>query len=332
MRLPVSIGPARREQVCFGGRELAPAFPHPKAGASSRPPKQRCACAWPGPTGPAASLRLSGLTALACLALSFASAQEPTAAPGGEEAGSSPTTENASSTAPDANAPEAADVDVDEGEEEFVDEYATVAADVSDPFEGVNRTIFKFNNTIYRHVLRPVSRGYETVVPSPVRRGLTNFFDNVETPVRLVSCVLQGKFDRAGAETGKFALNTTIGLAGFIKVSDEYPMLRVPEEDIGQAFGRWGISPGPFLVLPVLGPSSLRDGVGLVGDYYLTPTNWEFMRQEEDWVRYTVQAVDAIAGLPDRLATHDALHRSAVDPYTAFRNAYLQYREGEVAK
>lgn len=220
----------------------------------------------------------------------------------------------------------------EEEEEEFEDEYANVSPAVSDPFERVNRTMFKFNTTVYNHVLRPFSHGYERVVPAPARRGLVSFFDNIKYPVRFASCLLQGKFNRAAAETGKFALNSTVGLAGFIRVSDRYPELQAPEEDIGQALGAWGIGPGPFLILPVLGPSTLRDTVGSVGDYYATPTNWHFMHEYDDWVRTSLQAGDAISGMPALLATHDALQRAALDPYVAFRNAYLQYREAEVKK
>ena len=217
-------------------------------------------------------------------------------------------------------------------EEEFEDEYATPEVRVSDPFERVNRTIFKFNTSVYNRVLRPFARGYEAVIPAPARRGVRSFFDNVEYPVRFASCVLQGKFSRAAAETGKFALNSTVGLAGFIKVSDRYAVLRVPDEDIGQAFGCWGIGHGPFLVLPVLGPSSFREGIGRIGDYYATPTNWKFMDRYDSWVRATLTVSDVISSLPSLLATQDALHRSAVDPYVAFRNGYLQYRAGEVKK
>ncbi len=220
----------------------------------------------------------------------------------------------------------------DDEDDEFVDEYATPASSVSDPFEKVNRTFFKFNVSVYNHVLRPVSRGYEVIVPAPARRGLSSFFDNLHFPVRFASCVLQGKLDRAAAETGKFALNSTVGLAGFIKVSDRFPRLRVPSEDLGQAFGSWGIKSGPFLILPVFGPSSLRDGIGRIGDYYATPTHWLFLNQFDRWVPVTLQAGDIITALPDILALHDSLYRSALDPYIAFRNGYLQYREGEVQK
>jgi phospholipid-binding lipoprotein MlaA len=228
-------------------------------------------------------------------------------------------------------APEAAPAPAAE-EEEFEDEYATKKASVSDPFERVNRTIFNFNTTVSNHVLRPISRGYDAVMPAPARRGIRSFFDNLEFPVRFAGCVLQGKLPRAAAETGKFALNSTVGLAGFIKVSDRYAPLRVPDEDIGQALGAWGLGQGPFLVLPILGPSSLRDGIGRVGNYYASPMSWKFMDQYDSWVPITLRVGDILSDLRPILTAQDALQRAAVDPYLAFRNGYLQYREGEVKK
>jgi len=219
-----------------------------------------------------------------------------------------------------------------EEEDEFEDEYASVGANVSDPFERVNRTMFKFNNSVYDHVMRPVSRTYETVVPPVARRGLSSFYKNLHFPVRFTSCVLQGKLDRAAAETGKFALNSTVGLAGFINVSNRFPALRVPEEDLGQAFGAWGIPSGPFLIIPVLGPSSVRDGIGRIGDYYLTPTHWDYLDQYDRWVELTLQVGDNLTALPEILDLNDSMRRAALDPYISFRNGFLQYREGEVKK
>lgn len=233
-------------------------------------------------------------------------------------------------TAPEAKNGGREDADEAFEEEEFVDEYASATLDVWDPFEPVNRTMFKFNHSVYDHVLRPFARGYETVLPAPARDGIRNFFDNLHYPVRLASNLLQGRFDRVAAETGKFALNSTVGLAGFIKVSDRYATLRVPDEDIGQAFGRWGLGHGPFLVLPILGPSSLRDGIGRIGDYYATPTHWNYLDHYDDWVEITLQVGDAVSSLPGLLDTYDSLRRAAVDPYIAFRNSYVQYREGQV--
>lgn len=208
------------------------------------------------------------------------------------------------------------------------DEYAVPR--VSDPFERVNRTIFKFNDSAYRHVLRPVAHGYEKAVPRPVRRGIGNFFDNLAFPVRFTGSALQGKFDRSAAEAGKFLVNTTVGIAGLIRVSDEFPELQVPPEDVGQALGSWGLRQGPFLVIPILGPTTIRDLVGRSGDSALNPVNWTFI-EGYDWrLRTGLQATDSVNGLPTILETYDSLRQSALDPYVALRNGYLQYREAAV--
>lgn len=222
----------------------------------------------------------------------------------------------------------AAEMDTETAEDDFYDEYAV--PEVSDPLEAVNRTMFRFNNTVMKFVIRPISRGYETVVPRVARRGIGNFFDNLRYPIRLVSSTLQGKFDRAGAETGKFLFNSTIGVGGLIKFSDSIPALRVPQEDVGQTFGRWGARPGPFLVLPILGPSSVRDLGGRLGDAALSPLNWNLL-DDYDWeVEAGVRALDTVDSLSGAVNMYDALNQAALDPYIAFRNAYLQSREAAV--
>lgn len=226
------------------------------------------------------------------------------------------------------------------GADEEEDEYALPA--VSDPFERVNRSVFKFNDGVYRHVVRPITRGYEAVTPAPLRRGLISFFDNVKFPVRFAGCLLQGKLDRAAAETGKFVVNSTAGVGGFIKVSDRFPKLRVPEEDIGQALGKWGLPPGPFIVLPILGPANPRELVGRAGDYVLTPTSWSRgsivpedlqVMNEMSWEwRLGISALDALSAFPEILSAYETFSKSAVDPYVAFRNGFLQYREAVIRK
>lgn len=240
-----------------------------------------------------------------------------------------------------APAPAAATAMTDEHDyDDEEDEYAQPA--VRDPFEKLNRSVFKFNDGLFRYVVRPIARGYEAVTPAPVRRGLVSFFDNVRFPVRFTGCVLQGKLDRAAAETGKFVVNTTAGVGGFIKVSDRFQALRVPEEDIGQALGKWGLPAGPYIVLPVLGPANPREIVGRAGDYVMTPTGWgrgsivpeEWQVMNElswEW-RLAISAVDTISVFPEIVSAYDTFNKAAIDPYVAFRNGFLQYREAMIRK
>ena len=214
---------------------------------------------------------------------------------------------------------------------EEMDEYATVK--VADPLEPMNRAIFKFNDGLYTYALRPVSKGYVAVVPSTAREGIENFFHNLMFPVRAVNCVLQGKFTRAGQESGKFVVNTISSL-GFIRVSDDIPVIAlVPSEDTGQTFGVWHIGMGPYLVLPVFGPSTARDTVGMVGDYFLTPINWD-LHQNIEWYNWKVKTgVDVVNGvqrLPSLLKTYDAVRKDSLDPYIAVRSSYVQYRDAAI--
>ena len=212
------------------------------------------------------------------------------------------------------------------------DEFATPP--VSDPLEPLNRVLFKFNDGFYTVVLRPVAHGYVRATPVQARHGLENFFDNLRFPIRFVGDVLAARPKRAAQETGKFLLNTTVGFVGLVKVSDTVAGLKdVPPAGLGMAFAVWGIGPGPYLVLPVLGPSSLRDGVGLAGDIWLMPTNWNGFEQLDgyDWTwRTGIQTLDLVQSSPDWIRNYDDFKQSAVDPYIAVRNGYLQYRASAV--
>lgn len=213
-----------------------------------------------------------------------------------------------------------------------MDDYAVVQ--VYDPLEPVNRAVFAFNDGLYDYALRPISKGYTRVVPRPVRHGIRNFFDNVRFPIRFVNCTLQGKFARAGRETEKFAVNTVAGLGGFLRVSDKVPALaEIPREDTGQTLGVWRIGKGPYLVLPLFGPGTARDTVGLVGDYFLNPLNWN-LRENIEWYDWEIEtgvtAVGVLNTLPDILNTYDAPRKDAIDPYIAVRSAYIQYRDAAV--
>lgn len=220
------------------------------------------------------------------------------------------------------------------GQADEPDEFAVKP--VSDPLEPLNRAVFKFNDGLYSLVLRPVAHGYQRATPPPVQRGLTNFFDNLRFPIRLVGDVLAGRPKRAVQETGKFLVNTTAGFAGLVRVSDSVPALKdVPPAGLGTAFAAWGIGPGPYLVLPVIGPNDARDTVAYVGDVALIPTNWTAFERLDGyhwWWRTSIQGLDVVQSSPDFLKTYDDFLKSAVDPYLAVRNGYLQYRASAVKK
>lgn len=221
-----------------------------------------------------------------------------------------------------------------EPDPDLVDEIDDYAIVIYDPLEPVNRAIFAFNDGLYDYALRPISKGYTRVVPQPVRHGIRNFFDNIRFPIRFVNSTLQGKFALAGRETQKFAVNTVAGLGGFIRVSDSVPSLAsLPKEDTGQTLGVWRVGRGPYLVLPILGPGTARDTVGIVGDYFLNPLSWNLNNNIEwyDWeVETGVTAVGVLNTLPDILDTYEAARKDAIDPYLAVRSAYIQYRDAAV--
>ena len=212
-----------------------------------------------------------------------------------------------------------------------LDEYSVV--EISDPIEGLNRATFWFNDKLYLIVFRPISKGYEKVLPKRARKGIYNAFENVKYPVRVVNCALQGNFKRAGLETEKFLLNTVGGVGGLIRLSDKVPSLaNLPEEDTGKTFAKWGIGHGAYIVIPFLGPSSVRDGVGLIGDYALNPVNWGlFAGGDHDWTMIPPYA-NTLRALPMQLGTYDDAKKDAIDPYISIRSAYVQYRNEAVKK
>ena len=208
----------------------------------------------------------------------------------------------------------------------------------NDPWQRLNRTTFRFNDGLTTYALRPVAHGYAAIVPVRVRTGLTNFFDNLNYPVRFINSVLQGKITRSAQETGKFVINSTAGVGGLIRVSDHIPSLAdVPAEDFGQTLGVWGICPGPYLVIPVLGPSDCRDLVGFGGDYAMNPLNWHTLgiiphAYIPNAASIALSGTKSVNGLPKSVESYDQLKAEAVDPYVAMRDAYLSYRDAQVKK
>jgi phospholipid-binding lipoprotein MlaA len=212
-----------------------------------------------------------------------------------------------------------------------LDEYS--AATVSDPLEPLNRATFMLNDGLYTVIFRPVSKTYETIVPKLVRKGIYNAYENVKFPIRVVNDTLQGNLKRAGLETGKFLVNSTLGVGGLGRPSDHIAALAdVPSADTAQTFAKWGIGNGPYLVLPVLGPSTLRDAVGLAGDYALNPITWVcFVYGDYDWI-IAIPAANTVRALPGQLAQYDSITKNALDRYLAARSAYIQYRKEAASK
>jgi phospholipid-binding lipoprotein MlaA len=190
----------------------------------------------------------------------------------------------------------------------------------SDPFEPANRGVYAFNDGLDRAVLRPTARTYVEITPSWVRTGVGNFFTNLGYPGTIVNQLLQGKFVKAGQDTLRFVLNTTLGLAGFLDPASD-ANLPIHDEDLGQTLGRWGVPPGPFLMLPLFGPSTLRDLPSKVVDRFLEPFYWYDFGNER-WFALALDLVDTRA----RLLPLDATLARTFDPYAFIRSAYFQRR------
>ena len=192
----------------------------------------------------------------------------------------------------------------------------------SDPFEGVNRSIYSFNRGADRLILRPAARAYDTVLPRPAKTGVSNFFANLREPLNIVHNLLQGKPDRALSSTYRFAVNSTVGLLGLIDVANYQGVRRAPE-DFGQTLAAWGVSPGPYLMLPILGPTNLRDGTGrLVDSAIYFPIN---EITDSNGARTGLTVLDVVS-FRASLLRNDKLLESQVDEYAFLKSAFEQTR------
>jgi len=194
-------------------------------------------------------------------------------------------------------------------------------ADPRDPWERFNRSSFAFNDALDRAVAKPVAKAYKKVTPRIVRTGVSNFVSNLDTLTTVVNDVLQGKMKQAGQDSGRFLLNTTLGLGGIFDPATAAGLAN-NDEDFGQTLGKWGVKSGPYLMLPILGPSTVRDTVGRIPDQFTYPINYV----DDVTTRYAVRALsflDLRAGLLDL----DAQLEASYDRYAFVRNAWLQRRE-----
>jgi len=238
-----------------------------------------------------------------------------------------PAAADAAVTAGATDTPEAENFD-----DPFDDPFAETGSDVleiADPVEPFNRAMYWFNDKLYFYLLKPVARGYR-VVPEPARVSVSNFFSNLATPVRLVNDLLQFKLRRAGTELARFGVNSTLGLLGLFDPAKSWLKLEKHEEDFGQTLGRYGIGNGFYLVLPVFGPSTLRDGIGRVGDYFVHPISSPYYCELRNWEQYSLNGLEQVNRLSLDRDTYEAIKRESLDPYLFMRNSYLQYRQAKV--
>lgn len=192
-----------------------------------------------------------------------------------------------------------------------------------DPLEPLNRSVHGFNDAADRVVLKPLATAYREVVPPPVRGGVTNFFGNFRDVTTTVNGLLQGKFKQAASDAGRVLVNSTLGLLGVFDVASPLGLQR-HDEDFGQTFGYWGIPEGPYLVLPFLGPSTVRDGIGLLPEFYLTdPQFYVFADPPGEWIALGVRYVNFRANL---FEAEEIFREAAFDEYAFLRDGYLQRR------
>lgn len=190
-----------------------------------------------------------------------------------------------------------------------------------DPIEGFNRAMFSFNEGLDQVVIKPVAQGYEAVLPRPVQTGVVNFFSNIADVFIAVNNLLQGKPAEAVSDGGRFLINTTIGILGIFDPASHMG-LEKHEEDFGQTFGRWGVGDGAYVVIPVFGPRTVRDTVGLVLDVAADPVS------NIDYVptRNSALALRLIDTRADLLPADKVIEEAALDKYAYVRDGYLQRR------
>jgi phospholipid-binding lipoprotein MlaA len=194
-----------------------------------------------------------------------------------------------------------------------------------DPIEGFNRVMFAFNEGLDTVLIKPVARGYDAVLPTPLRTGVTNFFGNIADLFIGVNNLLQGKPDQAASDLGRVLINSTVGILGLFDVATEAG-LEKHEEDFGQTFGRWGVGTGAYVVLPLFGPRTVRDTAGLVLDVAVDP----IANVDHVSTRNALRALRLIDNRADLLPADRVIEEAALDKYSYVRDAYLQRRHSLV--
>jgi phospholipid-binding lipoprotein MlaA len=209
-------------------------------------------------------------------------------------------------------------------EKEPIEENDVVT--IADPIKPWNTAMYHVNDKFYFWLLKPASQGYSAVVPEDIRLSVSNFFENLTTPIRFVSSLLQLNMKKAGNELIRFVYNTTAGVGGLADVAKTDLDIKRHEEDLGQAIGHYGVGHGFYIVWPLLGPSSLRDTVGMVGDWFLDPVS--YVNPFIDSLG--IHAYDKVNETSFHIGDYEDLKKSAIDPYVSIRDAYTQHRKKQV--
>jgi len=214
------------------------------------------------------------------------------------------------------------DEDFDLLEDELVGEIV----EVSDPLEPLNRIMVGINDALYFWVVKPCAKTCKAAVPEPGRVGIRNFFRNLTTPARLANCLLQGKAEAAGIELKRFVVNTTWGILGFGDPARDKLGLLAQDEDLGQTLATYGVGEGFYIVWPLLGPSTVRDSAGILGDQFLNPVRYV----EPSEVSIGISAGKGINESSFHVGEYEEFKSAAVDAYVAMREAYIQYRDKKI--
>lgn len=219
----------------------------------------------------------------------------------------------------------------DEDFSEFEEELEQEEKD--DPLEGYNRVMTDFNDNFMVHVMIPVSNGYKSITSEEFRKSIDNFFHNILYPVRVTNNLLQGKFKNSAEESGRFVINSTIGIFGLFDVAKEHFELTAHNEDFGQTLGYWGVKSGPHIVLPFFGPSNLRDTLSMYPDTLSNPLDY----QEHRGYNFTSNIggsaalkVYAKVNNTETVSNYEMMKKDAVDLYPYLKNMYEQYREKQI--
>lgn len=218
---------------------------------------------------------------------------------------------------------------------DFDDDFGSVFEDedpdtplISDPFEGYNRGVFWFNDKLYFYLFKPVVRGYR-VVPRPVRSSIGNFFSNLSSPISIANAILQFKFIDATLGASRLFINTTIGLGGLFDPAEHWGKIPAKNEDFGQTLGHYGVGQGPYFVLPIFGPSSIRDTSGHFADIFFDPLAYAG-ESFSFWEYVGIKSLDFLNTLSLDDDNYEKIKRDSLDPYLFMRAAYAQYRLAKV--